>query len=129
MKRVLEVMGCSQCSHSSYLHGPGRPCKGLDAAGDECDCECLFMPTVNTEREIYQRESATMYIAVVCKGKFSTKSSRANGDWASFLSHTKAGAIAKALDANERWGSKYTILVGSLTEVARPRRDYYLSSL
>jgi len=70
-----------------------------------------------------------MYIAVVVKGKNLTESQRANGDWASFISHTKAGAIAKALEANSRWGGKYTVLVGDLSEVVRPRRDYYLKPL
>lgn len=70
-----------------------------------------------------------MYIAVVCKGKHLTTSDRSGGDWASFLAHTKAGAISKALEANERWGNKYTVLVGSLSEVVRPRRDYYLKAL
>ena len=70
-----------------------------------------------------------MYVAVVCKGKYSTESERSNGDWASFTSSTKSGAITKALAANERWGGKYTVLVGHLTEVVKPRREYYLSSL
>lgn len=36
--------GCSTCGHYSYPHGPGKPCKGLDAAGDTCDCENRFVP-------------------------------------------------------------------------------------
>lgn len=70
-----------------------------------------------------------MYIAVVCKGNKSTDSSRANGDWASFMSTSKSHAIDRAMDANERWGGRYTILVGELKEVVRPRRHYYLKSL
>lgn len=70
-----------------------------------------------------------MYIAVVCKGQNISSSSRANGDWASFIAYSKSGAIDKALAANERWGNKYTVLVGELSEVVRPRRDYYLKSL
>ena len=70
-----------------------------------------------------------MYIAVVCKGKNLTGSSRANGDWASFINHSKAVAIDRALEANERWGGRYTILVGELREVVKPRREYYLRSL
>lgn len=70
-----------------------------------------------------------MFIAVICKGKNLAASSRANGDWASFIAHSKTVAIDRALEANERWGGKYTILVGQLEEVVRPRRDYYLKSL
>jgi hypothetical protein len=70
-----------------------------------------------------------MYIAVVCKGKNLAASGRSNGDWASFINHSKSVAIERALEANERWGGKYTILVGELHEVVRPRREYYLRSL
>lgn len=74
-----------------------------------------------------------MYIAVVCKGPkgsiANTLSSRPNGDWASFLSHSKAVAIDRAMEANEKWGGKYSILVGELHEIVKPRRDYYLKSL
>ena len=70
-----------------------------------------------------------MYIAVVCKGKNLTTSSRLNGDWASFINPSKAVAIDRAMEANERWGGKYTVLVGKLEEVVRPRREYYLKSL
>lgn len=70
-----------------------------------------------------------MYIAVVCKGRHSLLSDRSNGSWASFVAHTKDAAIELAMDANQRWGGKYTILVGALSEVARPRRDYYLKPL
>ncbi len=46
MKKSSEISGCPQCPHYSYAHGPGRPCKGLDAAGDECDCEYSFQPAL-----------------------------------------------------------------------------------
>ena len=70
-----------------------------------------------------------MYIAVVCKGPNQTESDRTNNSWASFLSSTRAGAITKALKANDRWGGRYTVLVGELKHVARPRRDYTLRRL
>lgn len=70
-----------------------------------------------------------MYIAVVCKGRNLSQSQRSNGDWSSFIADSKAGAIAKALEANDRWGGSYTVLVGQLSEVVRPRRDYYLKAL
>lgn len=74
-----------------------------------------------------------MYIAVLGKkssnGLFATESSRANGDWACFVRHSKSAAIDAALEANARWGAKYSVLVGELTEVAKPRRDYYLKAL
>lgn len=70
-----------------------------------------------------------MYIAVVCKGSDITKSQRAAGDWASFISYSKAVAIDRALEANERWGGRYRILVGELHEIVRPRREYVLRRL
>jgi hypothetical protein len=70
-----------------------------------------------------------MYIAVVCKGPNELESARGNNSWASFLGRTRASAITKALKANERWGGQYTVLVGELKHVARPRRDYTLRRL
>jgi hypothetical protein len=70
-----------------------------------------------------------MFIAVVCKGKDLGSSKRPNGDWASFINYSKAVAIDRALEANERWGGKYTVLVGELQEVVRPRRQYVLRSI
>ncbi len=70
-----------------------------------------------------------MFIAVVCKGPNLASSARGNGDWASFINHSKSAAIDRALEANERWGGKYTVLVGELQEVVRPRRDYSLRRL
>lgn len=70
-----------------------------------------------------------MYIAVLCKGKNFPLSGRSNGDWASFISKSKPGAIEMAMQANEKWGGSYTVLVGELSEVVRPRREYYLKAL
>jgi hypothetical protein len=70
-----------------------------------------------------------MYIAVVCKGPGELHSARGNKSWASFLGRTRAKAISQALAANERWGGTYTVLVGELKHVARPRRDYTLLRL
>lgn len=69
-----------------------------------------------------------MYIAVVCKGNI-TQSNRANGDWASFISFSKTVAIDRAMEANERWGNRYKILVGELHEIVKPRRSYTLREL
>lgn len=70
-----------------------------------------------------------MFIAVVSKGSKKPFSGRSDGSWTSYMSGSKAGAIELALSANERFDGKYTVLVGELTEVVRPRRDYYLRSL
>lgn len=58
---------CRFCGHYSWAHGPNKPCKALDVAGDECDCEEMFVPSklggVNAEtihrneREVYQRRN------------------------------------------------------------------------
>lgn len=70
-----------------------------------------------------------MYIAVVCKGDGQELSQRSNNSWASFLGRTRATAVKKALEANKRWGGQYTVLVGQLRHVARPRMDYTLRRL
>ncbi len=70
-----------------------------------------------------------MYVALLTKGTVRATSARSNGDWAAFMACSKDGAIKRALAANDKWGGGYTVLVGRLTELAKPRRDYYLSSL
>jgi hypothetical protein len=74
-----------------------------------------------------------MYIAVVCKGvnKNGTPiaSLRSNSSWCSFIESTRGAAVRKALEANDRWGGDYTVLVGELKHVARPKRDYTLQRL
>lgn len=70
-----------------------------------------------------------MYIAVVCKGPGQLNSARSNDSWTSFLGNTRAQVVKKALDANDRWGGRYQVLVGELKFVARPRRDYTLRRL
>jgi hypothetical protein len=70
-----------------------------------------------------------MYIAVVCKGSGQELSERSNNSWASFMARTRSAAVRKALRANQRWGGKYTVLVGQLRHVAQPRMDYTLRRL
>ena len=70
-----------------------------------------------------------MYIAVVCKGDGQALSERSNNSWASFMARTRGAAVRKALEANRRWGGKYTVLVGRLLHVAQPRQDYTLRRL
>jgi hypothetical protein len=70
-----------------------------------------------------------MYIAVVCRGTSEVLSDRQNRSWASFLGQTRNAAVRKALSANERWGGEYTVLVGELRHVARPRKEYSLRRL
>jgi hypothetical protein len=65
-----------------------------------------------------------MYIAVVCRGPAEPNSLRSNNGWASFISASRNGAVDQALEANRRWGGKYTVMVGELQYVARPKRAY-----
>jgi hypothetical protein len=72
-----------------------------------------------------EKEKQKMFITVLCR-KNSTLSERANGDWASFVAHSKAVAIDRAMEANDRWGGKYAIYVGELTQIVKPFRKYLL---
>jgi hypothetical protein len=70
-----------------------------------------------------------MYIAVVCRGPAEPNSLRANNGWASFISEDRSNAVDQALEANRRWGGRYTVMVGRLEFVARPKRSYSLRRL
>lgn len=94
-----------------------------------CVCGARISIGGSKMQQIQKEGVEEMYIAVVCKGPGETSSGRSNKSWASFLGRTRAKAVSRALEANERWGGHYTVLVGELKHVARPRRDYTLLRL
>ena len=84
----------------------------------------------------------SFFIATVIKRDYanverrdSFESARLQGDWASFVSNSKADAIDRALEAREDWERNghcgpYQIWVGELTEEVKiPRQTYDLVQL
>ena len=82
----------------------------------------------------------TIFVATVIKRDYATaagesyKSARPTGDWASFVSDSKADAVGRALEARDSWEKKfcgpYQIWVGELTEEVKvPRQTYDLVRL
>lgn len=76
----------------------------------------IYVAVVATKGETAISASA---IAV----KVPTRSGRERGDWSCFVGDDRDEVIRRAMEANRAWGGKYSIFVGTLTDlVVEPAR-------
>lgn len=63
-------------------------------------------------------KSEIKFVAVVCK--LDRPSKLEFGSWVCFIGKTQQEAADKAMDANAKWGGRYTILLGKINGQLRP---------